>query len=221
MVIYHFCFDLNYFGAIHLNMNDSPFWLGFRALILSTFLGVAGVSLVLAAQAGATRFWRRLGVLALCSALVSVVSYALFAERWIFFGVLHFILLASLLGTLLLRGYWLNLVLGVALIAAGVWGKFPLFDQPWLQWVGMMTFKPPTEDYVPLLPWFGVVLLGMFGAQTLLQRENLRTRLAAWHPPPWLLRGIAFAGRHSLAVYMLHQPLLMGLLYLWFWLRLG
>lgn len=212
MVAYHFCFDLNYFGAIHVSFNDQPFWLNLRALIVSLFLGLVGVSLVLAAGNGVKpRFWRRIGVLATCAALASAGSFMLFGERWIFFGVLHFILVASLVGVLFLRWHRANLALGLALVALGFAVQFPLFDRPWLQWIGLMTFKPATEDYVPLLPWFGVVLLGMFGGRALLAAQPAFLRWRARSAPSRLL---ALAGRHSLAVYMLHQPLLMGVLYL-------
>lgn len=89
--------------------------------------------------------------------------------------------------------------------------ELPFFDRRPLQWIGMMTYKPYTEDYVPLLPWFGVVLLGMFLAR--------RAQLHSWleknskmefrNPVAKLL---AFGGRHSLIIYMLHQPIFIGLL---------
>jgi uncharacterized membrane protein len=214
MVAYHFCFDLNYFGAIHTSFNDQPFWLASRALIVSMFLGLVGASLVLAANAGRRRsFWRRNGMVAACCALVSLSSFSMFPQRWIFFGVLHFILLASFLGPFFLRWHRANLVLGATLVALGVWVRHPVFDQPWLQWVGLMTFKPATEDYVPLLPWFGVVLIGMFAAQVLLAA---RGPLMSWQASRVPSRYAALAGRHSLAIYMLHQPLLLGVLYMWF-----
>lgn len=214
MAAYHFCFDLDYFGAIHVSFNDQPFWLAARALIVSLFLGLVGASLVLADRGGQRRaYWRRIGLLAACSVLVSLSSFVMFPQRWIFFGVLHFILAASLVGPLFLSWHRLNLALGVALVGLGVWAQHPAFDRPWLQWIGLMTFKPATEDYVPLLPWFGVVLLGMAAAPALLAAAP---PLLHWRARGIPARGLALAGRHSLAIYMLHQPLLMGLLYLWF-----
>lgn len=214
MAAYHFCFDLNYFSFTHFNFNYDPFWLGFRALILSLFLGLAGISLVLATanSFNLRRYFRRLAWLAACATLVSISSRMLFPNSWIFFGVLHFILLASILGLAFLRLHWTNLLLGSGLIFLGLTVQHPLFDHPWLQWFGLMTYKPLTEDYVPLLPWFGIVLLGMFLGKLCLHSDTGK-RLSGWQSDQPATKLLAFAGRHGLLIYMLHQPVLLGMLY--------
>jgi len=215
MVAYHFCFDLNYYGWMQANFNGAPFWLMSRAVIVSLFLGVAGISLVLSNRNAIDwRAWlRRFGILAGCAALVSASSYALFPRSWIFFGVLHFIAIASVLGLAFLRWPRLDLAMGIILVVVGLTVELPLFDQPGLQWLGLMTYKPITEDYVPLLPWFGVVLIGLFLGRLALREKRLAP-VMAWRPKGVAGRSLAFAGRHSLPIYMLHQPLLMGALYL-------
>lgn len=213
MVIYHFCFDLNQFGVIHARFNEERFWLTSRTVILSLFLGLVGASLVLSAHAGSRRsFLHRTALLAICCVAVSAASFVMFPRSWIFFGVLHFILVASLLGRFFLRWEWTNLVLGALLVTVGTWVAFPVFDHPALQWIGLMTFKPITEDYVPILPWFGVVLIGMFAAKKLLVAQS---PWLSWRAQNIPLRTAALAGRHSLAIYMVHQPLMIGILYLW------
>lgn len=215
MAAYHFCFDLAYYGWIQVNFNGDPFWLRSRAFIVSLFLCVVGISLVLANRNGIDwRAWlRRFGVLAGCAALASASSYAMFPRSWIFFGVLHFVAVASLLGLAFLRWPRFGLAMGMVLVVAGLNVASPFFDRPGLQWLGMMTYKPFTEDYVPLLPWFGVVLIGLFIGRMALQEKRLAP-LMAWRPQGATGRTLAFAGRHSLLIYMLHQPLLMGVLYL-------
>ncbi len=215
MVSYHFCFDLNYYGWIQVNFNGAPFWLTSRAFIVSLFLGVSGISLVLANRNDIDwRAWlRRLGILAGCAALVSVASYALFPKSWIFFGVLHFVAVASVLGLAFLRWPRLALVTGIILLAVGLTVQLPFFDQPGLQWLGLMTYKPITEDYVPLLPWFGVVLIGLFLGRLVLREKRLAP-IMAWKPKGASGRSLTFVGGHSLLIYMLHQPLFMGVLYL-------
>jgi uncharacterized membrane protein len=214
MAAYHFCFDLNYYAFTHFNFNYDPFWLGFRAFILTLFLGLVGISLTLATANGFNpqRYFRRLAWLAACAALVSISSRILFPDSWIFFGVLHFILLASVFGLAFLRLYWGKLILGAGLIAIGLTIQHPLFNHPWLQWFGLMTHKPITEDYVPLLPWFGVVLVGMFLGKRFL-RSAWQSPLSGWHSDSVAVKSFALAGRHSLLIYMLHQPVLMGVLY--------
>jgi uncharacterized membrane protein len=215
MVAYHFSYDLDYFGLASFDFYEGRFWRSARTFILGMFLLLVGVSLVIATRNGINRhaFLRRLAVLVLCAVLISVATYFVFAERMILFGVLHFIALASILGLLFIRLFWLNAVLGVAAILSGVYYSNPVFDQPLLQWVGLMTFRPGTEDYVPLLPWFGVVLLGIFLGRLLFASQVLSTALN-WQGRRFPARLLALAGRHSLLIYMLHQPVLLGILWL-------
>ena len=218
MILYHFCFDLNYFQLIHQDFNNSLFWLTARAVIVTTFLTLVGISLVLAETKNSRYFWIRIAKLLAAAVLVTAGSYWLFPRSFIFFGILHFILAASLIGRFMLRYYWSNLLLGCAIVLLGILYANSWFDQPWLQWLGLMTYKPVTEDYVPIFPWLGVVLTGIFAAKVYRRAAPATTfpgskkntkKPAAVNPwfnlPIWL-------GRHSLAVYLLHQPLLLGAL---------
>jgi uncharacterized membrane protein len=135
----------------------------------------------------------------------------MFAERFVFFGVLHFIALASVLGLVFVRAGWFSLLAGVAVIALDACYQSPWFDVVGRRWIGLMTYKPPTEDYVPLVPWFGVVLLGIFAGPEL---QRLARRLQPRRVPvPFGV--LAGAGRHSLMIYLLHQPVLIGALALY------
>lgn len=212
MFFYHFCFDLNYFGWIAVDFYQTPFWLGLRVVIVTLFLSLVGVSLVLANRNGVRPWGKstpRLFRLLICAALVSVASYLLFPKSVIFFGVLHFIFLASILGRCLVGlPDMALLILGLLSLSVGLVVQHPFFDQFAWQWVGLMTHKPITEDYVPMLPWFGVVLLGMAWAR----------RGGDFLCLNWSLRGLstylALMGRHSLLLYMLHQPIFIGGLWL-------
>jgi len=215
MIAYHFCFDLNYYRVLSIDFNNAPFWLGARAFIVSLFLLLVGVSLHLATRRGLNwpRYLRRLGLLIAAAALVSAASYQMFPQTFIYFGILHFIALASLLGLAFTRFYWLNLCAGLGAITAGLLYHNPAFDSRMRGWIGFMTFKPPTEDYVPLLPWFGVVLIGMFLGRWLFGRDPIPS-LLRWQATAKGSRLLAFGGRHSLLIYVLHQPVLLGTLYL-------
>lgn len=214
MVLYHFSFDLDHFQVLHIDFNHDPVWLGLRAVIVSLFLGLVGISLHLAAARArfGPAFLRRLGLVAGCALLVTLSSAVMFPRSVIFFGVLHFIAVATLLGRPMVRFYRANLIIGLALLTIGLSVSHPIFDHPALQWIGMMTHKPVTEDYVPLLPWFGVVLIGMFLGRTLCRPALAPLR--DWRSERAHVRTLAFLGRHSLLVYMLHQPLLFAVLYL-------
>ncbi|HEX8010150.1 MAG TPA: heparan-alpha-glucosaminide N-acetyltransferase [Casimicrobiaceae bacterium] len=209
MVVYHFVFDLAWFRVIRADFNTDPFWLGFRAVIVTLFLGLVGVSLVLAKRAhpGWPPFWRRIALIVFSAALVSIGSYLTFPQTFIRFGILHFIAVASVLARPLVALPRVALVAGIAVLALGATVQLPLFDAPWLNWVGMMTHKPQTEDYVPVVPWLGVVLIGVaLGA--LVPQAQRPLDAASRSTPSWL----AWVGRHSLIIYLVHQPILIGIL---------
>jgi uncharacterized membrane protein len=210
MLIYHFAFDLAWLRVIRADFNNDIFWLTLRAIIVTLFLALVGVSLVLAKHAhpGPRPFWRRVALIAGCAVLVTIASYLTFPQTFITFGVLHCIALSSVLARPLVDFPRLALGAGVAIVALGVSVHLPLFDLPWLNWVGMMTHKPPTEDYVPLFPWLGVALIGVALGTRALSRDRRRLDAASRLTP----RGLAWLGRHSLLIYMVHQPILIGVL---------
>lgn len=217
MVFYHFCFDLASFKLVTFDFYRDPFWLNFRTLILSLFLVMAGLSLVLSAQQSINvrRIMQRLLRLVGAALLVSLSTWWMFGDRVVFFGVLHFIALASVLGLLFVRKPILALAFGILFLVVGNSWQFSWFDQTSWRWIGMMTHKPATEDYVPLLPWFGVVLVGIFIGDVLLRDgrlEKLSRVLPAASTPVNLL---ALSGRHSLLIYLLHQPLLFAVINLY------
>jgi uncharacterized membrane protein len=211
MVAYHFSFDLRYFGLTQWDFQRDPFWLNARTLILSSFLLIAGVSMALAqrGRASPVRFRRHVGRTAACALVVSAASYVLFPESWIWFGVLHAIAVSLVLARPLVRRPALALVIGAAVISAGNLYSNAMFDNRALGWIGFMTAKPRTEDYVPLFPWTGVLLVGIVAGHAVVARE-LRPLAFAARWPRWM----AWLGRHSLPIYMVHQPLLLGALFL-------
>jgi uncharacterized membrane protein len=211
MIAYHFCFDLRYFGVTRADFEHDPFWLGARTLILSSFLLLAGVSLVLADVSNKMsrgRFWRHIGMIAGCAVLVSAASYALFPVTFIWFGVLHAIAVTLVLARPLVRYPRAAFAVGSVVVAAGLTVSHPVFDQFAFGWIGFMTAKPYTEDYVPLFPWAGVVFCGIAVGHALV-RNRFAVLAAIAAPPRWL----AWLGRHTLAIYMLHQPILLGVLW--------
>jgi uncharacterized membrane protein len=211
MFAYHFSFDLRFYRVTSWDFEHDPFWLGFRALIVASFLLLVGVSLVLAEHARATpeHFWKRVGIVAACAAAASLASFVMFPRTFIYFGILHCIAVASILGRPLARRPAIALIAGGAVIAAGLTLQWPAFDARALSWIGFTTHKPATEDYVPLAPWAGVVFVGITVGR-LLVRMAFRPLGPLAAAPAWL----TWLGRHSLAVYMIHQPILLGMLWI-------
>jgi uncharacterized membrane protein len=215
MALFHFCFDLNHYRLLSpvQNFYADPFWTVQRAVIVTLFMAVAGLSQAVALDAGQgwPRFWKRWLQIAGCALLVSAGSALMFPKSWISFGVLHgfavMLVLARMAAPLRL---WLW-PLGLLLIALPHLVQHPFFDSRWTNWVGLVTRKPVTEDFAPLLPWLGVMLWGLACGQWLLARR--RGVLAGALPAVlWLLAGL---GRWSLTFYMLHQPLLIGAILAW------
>ncbi|HEY0837835.1 MAG TPA: heparan-alpha-glucosaminide N-acetyltransferase [Azospirillum sp.] len=225
MVAYHLSWDLDALGFARFDLFTDPLWLAARTAILGSFLVLAGVSLVLAGEGGldGRRFLRRLGLLVAAAAAVSAGSYAVFPDSPIFFGVLHHLAAASVLGLAFLRlPAWLTAALGVVVYALPEVTAVPLFDAPALRWIGLMTFEPDSNDYVPLFPWFGLVLLGIALGRFWSGRiRRRRDAVAAWRPSGRAGRALTWAGRHGLPIYLVHQPVLYGGLSLLAMLSLG
>lgn len=212
MVIFHAAFDLNHFNFLipRQDFYGDPFWTLQRTMIVSVFIFCAGVSQAVAIDmdVGWPRFWRRWAQVVVCAALVSAGSWWMFPNSWISFGVLHG--LAVMMVVARWMGGWHSTlwILGaLCLLAPAVWTHV-WFDNRWTNWVGLVTRKPVTEDYVPLLPWMGVMLWGLAAGQSLLARRRSWLQAAI----PGALKPVSFLGRNSLTVYMLHQPVLMGML---------
>jgi uncharacterized membrane protein len=137
--------------------------------------------------------------------LVSVGSWWMFPASWISFGVLHAIAVILLMvrpAAALGRWLW---VIGIVAIFAPQFAAHPVFDSRWTNWVGLVTRKPVTEDFVPLLPWLGVVCCGLAAGQWV-----LRSRAPILAGPAPGLAALARLGRWPLTIYMVHQPLLIG-----------
>jgi uncharacterized membrane protein len=215
MAVFHFAFDLNHFGLLDPRQDfyDDPLWTTQRTAIVSLFLFTAGVGQALALHAGQPwpRFWRRWAQIAGCALLVSVGSALMFPSSWISFGVLHGIALMLVVARLaapLGAALW---PLGLAAVVLPQFVGHPWFDSRWTNWVGLVTHKPVTEDYVPLLPWLGLMLWGVAAGRWLLAHRP--QVLGAALPAP--LAPLAALGRWPLSFYMLHQPLLIGALLGW------
>ena len=215
MVVYHLIWDFAHFGLIAPTLPFAPATRALSHVVAGAFLALVGVSLALAHPHGLRRaaFLRRLAAIAGAAALVTAASYAIDADEPILFGILHCIAASSLIAALFVAApAWAALAVGAAAIAAPFVYSSPAFNPPALVWLGLGTLPPYTLDWRPLLPWAGVVLIGLGLAQAAAARLA-GWRWTAWRPARWPGRAFAFAGRHSLAIYLVHQPILFGLLW--------
>ena len=209
MISFHFCYDLEFFNFYNFNIAKNPFFLNYRLIIVNLFLFIVGVSLVLANQNGIN--WQKVKkrgfILFLSSMLISIVTYFIFPSSWIYFGVIHFIFIASILALPFLNYPLIALFSSLIIIYLyfnGIISMHFLFN---LVANSLHLPKYYTQDLVPFIPWFATVLLGVsfakFGFYKVLDiKEN------------FIVRKLAFLGKYALIIYLIHQPILFGLFYL-------
>lgn len=224
MIMYHFSWDLHYFGLTTANVYSDP-WQLFARGIGTMFIFLLGLSLTLSAARYAPStataqpampFWRHVlvrgSILFGLGMVITGATYLFVGEEYVRFGILHLLGLAMILAApfVYLRP-WVSLSAGLLIIGTGMYLNTLVVTFPWLIWLGVRQAGVGMVDYYPLLPWFGIALLGVATGLILYQQGIRRFALidAALFPP---IRGLRFLGRHSLAIYLVHQPVLVGML---------
>ncbi len=215
MAAFHFSWDLADFQLVSPLLPFTPPMRLLSHTVASAFLALAGVSLALAhrERLNVRTFGNRLALVAGAAALVTIGSSIFAPGLTIWFGILHCIVAASLLALPLIEApAWRSLAAGSAVVALPFFFQSKAFNSPTLLWLGLGEALPNTLDWRPLLPWAGVTLLGL-GAARLHGVLNWLTRPVRWRARSVPARLVAVAGRHSLAIYLVHQPILIGVLW--------
>ena len=217
MISYHLTYDLEMFGWLRPGTATSGwFWLHAR-LTAGGFIFLAGVSLCLANRDRIDwpKVWRREAKIAAAAALVSLATYFAMPQAMIFYGILHSIALSSLVGLAFLRlNFLVNLLIAAAVFALPYYYSNAALDGP-LVWLGLSGRVPLTMDYQPFFPWFAPMLAGLATGQ-MIAKFGLPKALDL-KPSP-LRAALAWPSRHSLKIYLLHQPVLIALVYAGSWL---
>lgn len=212
MATYHFTWDFEFFGYLEPGTATHGWLKVYARGIASSFLFLAGFSLVLAHYPAlrARSFAKRLAVIVAAALAITVATAIAMPDGMIFFGILHAIAAASLIGLAFLRlPPLVTLAAAAAAIALPNLYRSEIFDAPALLFVGLSQHLPRSNDYVPLLPWIGALLIGIAAARVALSRGWLQGLARLPGGPGWL----RLAGRHSLIVYLLHQPVLIAVVY--------
>ena len=221
MVFYHLVFDLSFLGVYRGDMYDLP-WQLFARSIGTTFILVMGLSLTLRyhrlrpgldrRQLFAVYLRRGAGLLA-WGMVITAVTYFAVGRRFVVFGILHLLGVSVVLAFPFLRSRWASLTGGVLALALGVYLGGLRVLHPWLLWLGVPQARRGMVDYYPILPWFGFALLGVFVGLTLYPRGVRRFSLPDLsRAAP--VRALGYLGKHSLLIYLVHQPVLLGVLIL-------
>ncbi|MBJ3763956.1 DUF1624 domain-containing protein [Maribius pontilimi] len=206
MIVFHFSFDLSLFGLVDWQVSGQGGWRLFAMAIAASFIALAGVSLQIAHQGGIRwrGFWRREAILVAAAAAVTVAThFAMGSAVW--FGILHAIALFSLLALpFVFAPTWLVAVAAAFTLAAPRFLTSELFSHPVFYPLGLSPTRLYALDYEPVFPWFAPMLVGLILART--------APLPRAKPVQDLL---ARMGRHSLVIYLVHQPILIGLVLLY------
>jgi len=144
--------------------------------------------------------------------VITLLSLLVVPDQYVRFGILHFFGIAFILAPFFLRFRLINLILGAALLAIGICllEQRVLVDFPWLLWLGLRPHGFWTLDYFPLLPWFGLFLVGMFFGKILYPQGNRRFNIPELNGP--VISALTLPGRHPLVIYVAHLPIISGVL---------
>jgi len=144
--------------------------------------------------------------------VLTLLTLLVAPRQYIRFGILHFFGIVFILAPFFLRFRFINLLLGIALLAAGIYllEQRVLVDFPWLLWLGLRPHHFYTLDYFPLLPWFGLFLVGMFFGKILYPQGNRRFNIHEFNDP--VTSALTLPGRHPLVIYFAQWPIVMGVL---------
>jgi uncharacterized membrane protein len=221
MVLYHLVFDLNYFAVYDIDVS-SGFWLTVARAAASLFLLLVGLSLTLSHSRAQLlgqedRFRLRLvkrsaWILGLALG-ITIVTYLFIGRGFIVFGVLHLIGLSLLLAYPFLWLHKANIIFGLLFILFRLYLQNISVGFPWLLWLGLAPSGFYSVDYFPVFPWFGVILVGMGLGDRLYPGYRRGIPVPDLSSSPFV-RGLAFLGRNSLAIYLVHQPVMIAILYL-------
>ena len=217
VIVVHFLFDLSFFGGLDLTL---PAWYVFlQEYGGAIFVVLSGVCVTL----GSKSVRRGLIVFA-CGMLITAVTYGMYrlgmsgADVVVKFGVLHLLGVCMLVYPAFKKLPPAALtVLGLVIAVVGFAIRDLLVPQHWLFPLGLTYEGFTSSDYFPLFPQLGYFLIGAAIGKTAYREK--RTLLPGSFQKTGIARFFCWCGRQSLFIYLLHQPIVYGLLELVLLLR--
>lgn len=218
MVVFHIVFDLTNFFGFNIEYHRG-FWYYEGRLSAILFIMAAGmVSAVIAGQGDLKTAWQKnlkrgLRLIG-WGMVITLVTWFFDSKNTIWFGILHFLGVAIILSILFARFRWVNLILGILIIILGSFFLKLQADHSWFLIFGIRPYGFQSWDYYSLFPWFGVVLIGLGLGNFVYQNQTMLP--ATKKPSHVVFSSLIWLGKYSLWIYLVHQPILLGL----FWLFL-
>jgi uncharacterized membrane protein len=201
ILVLNFVTDLNHFGIMNTETGDQWWWLA--RIAASLFVGISGVSYFLAhrLEYDFTKTSGRTKRLIFWAFVITIITYIFEPSAYVRFGVLHLLALASIVAFPVARKPEFALGIGLILLI------IPLSSNSNLVWLGLRETGFIAIDYFPLNPWLGIFFIGLALASRIYPEGKPLTEIQ-W-PEKWL-----WFGRNTLTIYVIHQPILIGLLIL-------
>ncbi len=210
MIISNFATDLVYFNIANLS---SGFGWFFARLTASIFLFLVGVSLAISYSKRGDDFkhYLKRGLKIFSWGLaITAVTWLFLREDLILFGILHLIGVSIILSYPFLRRRYNSFIYGASAILVGLYLPNIAVATKWLLPLGLAPASYYYIDYFPIFPWIGAILIGLFFGNLLYHGGKRKIEIADYSSQAKLLQ---FLGRNSLLIYLIHQPVLIGLLY--------
>jgi uncharacterized membrane protein len=208
MISFHFLWNLNYFNLIEIELYE-----GIPGLIqlssASLFLFLVGVILTInfnSVENYVKKFLKRGIIIFSAGIIISLITFIVFPNEFIYFGVLHLIGVSIIFSIPLIKRKEFNLILGIILLLIPSLINLNSIQIPELMILGIGTPRPAL-DFFPLIPWHGFVLIGIFFGNEFYSK--LKPLLKFKKPEFKLISFIELLGKHSLLIYFLHQPILL------------
>ncbi len=205
MVMFNYSVTLSYFKLISMPSNFL-YWFIFPRSIASIFIFLSGAAACISFEKNKdkfnSRYYIRGAKLSIFAISITFLTYIFVPSETIIFGILHFFAVSSFLMPFFIRYNRLNMVSGLLVIILGFYLQLNTFDFQYLFWLGFEPSSFSTFDYFPLIPWLGVLLLGIYSGKYIVKRTasiRFKSRLVSV---------FTFLGKNSLAVYLIHQPVL-------------
>jgi uncharacterized membrane protein len=224
MLLYHFLYDLNFFGIEDIQVQSGfLLYIGRGSALL--FILLSGIALSVSHSRALdmetainkteefSKYLRRGIKLYSMGLVVTGITWIFFPGQYIVFGILHFFGISAVLVYPFLKYKKENLFFGLLFGLLGLYLKDKTFGFSTLIWLGFTPENFLTLDYFPIFPWFGVLLIGVFLGNFLYAGGKRKFKILKPGTSP-LITGISIVGQHSLMIYFLHQPIFLGFLYL-------
>ncbi len=218
MIIYHFAYDLGQFGFIDLNNVMKGPWKIFAILIGTSFLFISGFSfwIMIKERFNKNSYIKRLIILSSSSFIITIVTYFYLGNSFIFFGILHLLATCSLLGLIIFKlPYFILIFLSIIFFILPQFYQSDFFEPKYLAWIGFYGKSTGSADFYPLLPWSSSFIMGIAISKIISKKKYFENLNKIENKNNFIKNSLLWSGRNSLLIYLIHQPILVGLIYLY------